>query len=339
MTTTWRRAIRLPALLAILLVFAGWCYWRFLCSPAFRLVIERLLAVSLAANVSIGAHELDGPSRMVLRDLRIELLAGGEPSGVRLSAAEARASSRRVLGVGVFDEIALKKAEITLPAGAAVLSRLDVLALPMSGSATEKMVLEDVAVSFLVGEKACRVPGITLEAGFADDRRLSMSVMALVVEGLDIPALVAEAPRVEVGLEFDGPAVRVTTLRVDGRSGWHAADRDIRVDMGGKVPAVSGQIQVWGLSAASFYTPEEGVELSAETRVEGTLAFEGPLDDLSVIPSYTIKGPSYSDRQTSLLVEGFAFNKLRKTRRVNLLEHASSMVGAGGQHADSEVPQ
>ena len=86
-----QRAVRLGAILPPLVFIAVLGYWRFLGSDSFRVLVERLLGSALSAEVRIGSHAVEGPARILLRDLSIEFRSDDGPSGVRFTAKTARA--------------------------------------------------------------------------------------------------------------------------------------------------------------------------------------------------------------------------------------------------------
>ena len=130
MNFTLRRTLRLAVILPPLLFASGYGYLRFIESPAFLKLIESLLSTGLSAEVSIGSHELDSSSRIILRDLNAEFRAEDKPSGIHFGAKEAVAEAGWLLGVGPFERITLKEVQTRLDAPASTIAKLDVLARP-----------------------------------------------------------------------------------------------------------------------------------------------------------------------------------------------------------------
>jgi len=319
--STWakslQRALRLAIILPPLVFAAGYGYLRFITSPAFRTIIERLLSNALAANVTIGAHELSDSSRIVLRDLKAEFLTEGQSSGLHFGAKEAIAEAGWLLGVGPFERIVLKDVETDLDAPVSAMAKLDVLSRPSGSASVKAVVLEGVRTSFNVGDAHCSVSGMEWTFGLTGKRaEVSARLPVLRIEGLHTPGIDAEAPFISFRVAIEGPIVSVKELKVEGRSGWRVAG-ELDIDISREDPVVEGTLDLWDLAVKRIYHPPEGVEIPPLSKASRKVTVSGPITDLRIVADTAIRSFSYNDTSLGLNASGIT-SDLQSARRLNL---------------------
>lgn len=300
MIRSWQRVVRLGVLLPPLLVLAVYSYWRFLTSDAFRVLAERVLSKALAAQVTIGSHELVSPSSLILRDLSAEFLAEGQPSGVSFRAGEARSRASWLLGAGPLEEIRLSDAEARLNEVGPALAKLDILSSAGRGSSVKRVVFEKMNFLLGIAGERYQISGTSWEVDLAGEKvRLSGSLGALHVEGVDLSELEAESPDVGFDVEVAGQHVLLKRLEVSGRTGWRIAG-ELDVTLEAQMPIISGEIHLWNLPVSRLYSPPEDVSIAPEARVRRTIRFSGRADNLAVSVDTEISGLSYADKSLDL---------------------------------------
>ncbi len=327
MPTRRRRFLRRAPAVGALLVIAVFGYWRFLESDAFRSIVERVLARTLAADVTVGSHEVGGLSfrTIILRDLSVEFRAGGIPSGVRFSAKEAEARAERLLGLGAIECVSMSDAEASVRGAASDVGRLDVLRRRRGRAGIGRMTLERMAVSFESGGKSYRVGDMSWTFDFSEGAlRAEAGLDVLRIDGLHSPALEREAPSMSLSLLIEGHRIAVRDLDVRGASGWRLAGKLNAV--GREDIALDGELMLWNLPVNVIRPPRPGVEISAGARVERTITFKGSPDRLLVRVRTDIKGLTYVDKRLGIKAEGVTLKDMQTSGTFDLPEIIRKLI-------------
>jgi hypothetical protein len=347
MRKEWSRRAAFVVTLPALLLFAGFSFWRFAHSPAFRVLVERTLSEGLAARVSIASTEIAGLGRIAFSGLELAFLADGRPSGLAVYAARTAATAERVLGVGALREIMLDGMEVRLVGGTKVLAGLDILKRPASGRwPVDQVGVRDAAFSFSgpeTGGAVWRVPGMYWEVKFGPPLAVLANIEEVRIEGARVPQLEKEAPRISFKVELDGSNVAVKDLQVSGRSGWRLAGESVSVSgIDRPVPFVSGKFTAWGINFFTAETVAEGLpqDVSAvpakllayfagseRARVWTEVNFRGPADDIRGTAVLNATGLAFREKGIGLVVEGIAGTDVTCPFRMDIMRFLRGMRG------------
>jgi hypothetical protein len=260
---------------------------------------------------------------------------------VRFSARQAAARAHRLLGLGPLEEVVVSGAETDLEGPVSSAAELDILSRPTGRAGIKRVLFEDTAVSFTAGGRAHRVGGMVWEADLSERRTgISINIDALRIEGADSAGLEAEAPSIGFRVDIEGTLVRVKSLNVAGRSGWRAAG-DVQADLGGDVPELRGELDLWDLALSRIYKPPPGVEVSARSRVARKISLAGPANDLRIEAATDLRNVSYADRGLGLSA-GEVNLSVRTAGRVDLFDLLDHLLKGGSgrpeaQDAESDI--
>jgi len=319
MNRAFVRPLRLAVILPPLLFASAYGYMRFVQSPAFLNLIEKLLSTALAADVKIGAHELASRSRIVLHDLEAEFLIDGRASGAFFGAEEAVAEAGWLLGVGPFEQVTLANVKTRLDGPVSTLASLDILARPGGTAAVNRVVLEGITFSFVSNDREYHVGGMVWTFDLGGERvALNTDLPVLKIDGLHSPGLEEEAPSISFRVEIEGPDVMVRELMVTGASGWRV-EGELAVDISGDEPVVEGELVLFNLLVKRIYKPPPGVNIPPLATARRNIQLSGPINDLRIQADTAIRGMSYHDTRLGINADGSA-GDLTSIIRIDLRE-------------------